>query len=206
MHKSSTSPASEVVADPHVQSFEEVSAQKGQEVMHRGTDWLPPQSPVPLFYLAEGTGRKEAPRKRKENRSAQSCQNVRTTGVLRNFEEKASILLKSLSFSGNELTLWCVISVEIYVSWSFCPPDSFCVSILFCHRFPDDKPKGRLYLYSKHKLIKRTKSLNDHFVHAKYISQKSTGPLFFHIIFKWGHCLCLFKNAEKSYKFEKMVF
>lgn len=137
------------------------------------------------------------------NRSAQSCLDMHATRSLGSFEKKASILLKPLSFSGNELTLRCFSSMEIVVSWSFCPPDSFCVSILFCHQFLDNKPKGRLYFYSNHKLIKRSKSLNDPFVHAKYVSQKSIGPLFFHIIFKRGHCLCLFKEAEKSYKSEK---
>lgn len=147
-----------------------------------------------------------APRKRKGNTSAQSCQDVHATWVLSSFEGKASILLKPLPFPGNELTLWCVSSMEIDISWSFCPPDSFYVNILFCHHFLDDKPKGRLYFYIKHKLIKRTKSLNDHFVHAKYVSKKSIHPLFFHIIFKWGHCLYLFKNAEKFYKSEKIIF
>lgn len=106
--------------------------------------------PVPLAI---------APKKMRGSRSAQSCQGVHATWVLGSSEEKASVLLKPLSFSGNELTLWCVSSMEIDVSWSFCPPDSFSVSILFCHKFLDDKPKGRLYFYSKHKLTKRTKSL-----------------------------------------------
>lgn len=51
MHKSSTSPTSEVVDNHHVKSLEEVSVQKGQELMqskHRGTDCT-------LSYLAEGT-------------------------------------------------------------------------------------------------------------------------------------------------------
>lgn len=168
---------------------------------HRGTVWLP-CSALQKALVSQAT----APRRMQGNRSVQSCQDVHAAWVLGSFEEKASILLKPLSFYGNELPLCCVSSMGIDISCSFCPPDSFCVSILFCHQFLDDKPKGRLDFYSKHKLIKRTKSLNDNFVHAKYISQKSTDPLFFHIIFKWGHCLCLFKNAEKSYKSEKIIF